>query len=188
MMTRRIRSTVGLAALVAMALAAPAANAATAAGPACPEQVFSQVFAPWGDSALYTLAPGGDFESGAAGWTLGGGAAVVPGSSPFAQGATSLALPASASALSPPICVAKNYPSWRFAVASGGGRLTAEVLYPKKTKDSAVINPASGWNLSPILKFATGQFNGGVEIRVRFTAAAGPVQVDDVYIDPRIRR
>jgi hypothetical protein len=163
------------AAALTLAVCAPAAQAAET----CPARAFSPVFAASGDNALYTLAPGGDFESGAAGWTLTGAARVDQGS---------LSIPAGASALSPPICVEKNYPSWRFAARSGGGKVAVEVLYPKQTKDSGAVAPSGGWSLSPVLKFSTGQFQGATNIQIRFTASAQRVQLDDVYIDPRFHR
>jgi hypothetical protein len=163
------------AAVVTLAVSAPAAQAADT----CQARTFAPVFAAWGDNALYTLAPGGDFASGAAGWTLTGSARVDAGA---------LSLPAGASALSPSICVEKNYPSWRFWVKSGGGKLAVEVLYPKRTKDSGTVVPSAGWGLSPVLRFSTGQFKGATQIQVRFTASGQRVQLDDVYIDPRFHR
>jgi hypothetical protein len=175
------------AAALTLAACAPAAQAAPA-GDTCPARPFSPVFAAWGDNALYALAPAGDFETGAAGWTFTGSAAVEAGSSGFAPGTRSLSIPAGASALSPMICVEKNYPSWRFAAKSGGGKLAVEVLYPKKTKDSGTVNPSGGWSLSPVLRFTTGQFKGATQIQVRFTATGQRVRLDDVYIDPRFHR
>ena len=46
-------------------------------------------FLQWLDPLPYTLLPGGDFESGAAGWKLSGGARVVDGNEPFYVTATS---------------------------------------------------------------------------------------------------
>jgi hypothetical protein len=173
------------AAFVTLAVCAPAAQAAESS---CSTRAFNPVFAAWGDNALYTLAPGGNFEPGAAGWTLTGAARVDAGGSGFAPGAYSLSIPAGASAMSPAICVEKNYPSWRFAVKSGGGKVAVEVLYPKRTKDSGTIHPSSGWGLSPVLRFTTGQFQGVTNIQIRFTAVGQRVQLDDVYIDPRFHR
>jgi hypothetical protein len=172
-------------------VAAPAAQAggvpATDAG--CGAQPFSPVFAAWGDLALYTPVPGGDFEPLAQAWTLSGGASEVQGSSPFGTGARSLSLPPDATALSPPICVEKNYPSWRFAAQSAGGMLAIEVLYPAGLKDSRVVMPAPAWMLSPVVTLATGLFGTGpADIRLRLTASRGTVRVDDVYVDPRLRR
>jgi hypothetical protein len=172
------------AAAVTLAVGAPAAQATET----CQARTFAPVLAAWGDNALYTLAPGGNFETGAAGWTLTGAARVEAGGSGFAPGTRSLSIPAGASALSPPICVEKNYPSWRFAVKSDGGKVAVEVLYPKKTKDSGTLVPSGGWSLSPVLRFTTGQFKGATEIQIRFTASGQRVQLDDVYIDPRFHR
>jgi hypothetical protein len=171
-----------------MAVTAPAAQAAKDPAATCAPRPFATVFGAWGDNALYTLAPGGDFESGAGGWTLTGGAAVVAGGSPFAAGASSLALPAGASALSPPICVEKDYPSWRFAARSGGGRVDVAVVYAKKAKSYGAVKPGAAWSLAPIQKLSTGQFVNGGFIQVRFTAVGGAAGVDDVYVDPRYRR
>jgi hypothetical protein len=177
-----------VAAALAIAVATPAAQAARTTGGACPTRAFTPAFSAWGDQALYTLAPGGDFESGAAGWTLAGSAVVVAGSSGFGQGASSLSLPVGAWALSPPFCVEKNYPSWRLAARSGGGKLAVDVVYPKTTKQTARLMPSAGWALSPVLKYSTGRFQGGAFIQVRFTASGKPVHIDDVYIDPRMWR
>jgi hypothetical protein len=170
---------------------APAANAAKIAGAeaACAPRAFTTVFAKWSDSALYTLAPGGSFESTATGWTLTGRAAVVAGSSPFATGKSSLSLPAGASALSGPICVEKGYPSWRFAARSTGGKLAVEVIYPRKAKESAAFTPRAAWGLTPVLRLSQGQFGyGAAYIRLRITASVATVGVDDVYVDPRYNR
>jgi len=168
-------------AFCALAVTAPAASAS------CEPRAFGTVFAAWGDDAQYTLSPGGDFETRAGGWTLGG-ASVVAGSSGFAAGGSSLLLPAGGSVLSPVICVDKSYPSWRFAARSAGGRLDLEVLYPKKTKDKGGFRPASAWQLSPVQRLSTGQFTGESSVQLRFTAVGGAVSVDDVYVDPRYKR
>jgi hypothetical protein len=191
-MDRASRSRLARLAIFACSLlaisVAPAQAAVVVSPLACPTQAFSPVFAAWGDFALYTPAPGGNFEA-SAGWTLAGGATVATGNSPFAKGTRSLSLPAGASALSPPICVQKNYPSWRFATRSSGGALGIEILYPAKTKDTRTLSPSALWALTPVLTFSTGQFDTGpTTIRIRFTAAGAAVRADDVYIDPRLRR
>src|SRR5919201_2786998 len=74
------RGTVGAwlvaVAALAIALAAPAGAAAEGVVGACPSSVYEQPFTPWLDFANYVLAPNGDVESGAARWSLDGGAAV----------------------------------------------------------------------------------------------------------------
>ena len=126
-----------LAAALGLALAALAPATAQAkndkhdaANPdACvPDHVLTSPFGAWGDLADYALAPGGDFESGAAGWTLTGGAAVEAGNQPFdigAPGASSLALPQGASALSDSMCVDETYTSFRLFARTSGRRRRA---------------------------------------------------------------
>src|SRR5919206_1006451 len=70
-------------AALAVAFAAPASAAADGLLAACPSSTYEQPFAPWLDFASYVLAPNGDVESGAAGWSLDGGAAVAVGNESF---------------------------------------------------------------------------------------------------------
>jgi hypothetical protein len=174
-----------------LALTVPAAQAATVANAeaTCAPRVFTTTFAQWADKALYTLTPGGNFESAASGWTLTGNAALVGGSSPFASGRSSLSLPAGTSALSPPICVEKGYPSWRLAARSTGGKLAIEVVYPNKTKENVTVTPGASWGLSRVLSLSQGQFGtGAAYVQFRLTASGAAVGVDDVYVDPFLRR
>jgi hypothetical protein len=191
------------AAMMALAVAAPAAPAATASavtGP-CAARSFSTIFSAFGDTALYTLVPGGDLEAGAAGWALSAGAKVAPGSSSIKLGARlgarSLELSAGATATTPAICVERGYPSFRFVARSlvaGRGSLRVEVIYgpDRKVKDTGTYAPSIGWAPSPVLKLQEGLFDvragSSGEVRFRFTASGGTVRVDDVYVDPRLRR
>src|SRR5919197_1269504 len=81
------RGTVGgwlvTVAALAIALAAPAGAATEGVVGVCPPSAYEQPFAPWLDFASYVLAPNGGLESGAAGWSLDGGAAVVAGNESF---------------------------------------------------------------------------------------------------------
>ncbi len=99
--TRSVMLGVGTLAAVVAAMAGAAAPAHAALGIACPYPT-SPVFLHWGDGHAYALAPGGDFETGAVGWTLSGGARVVRGNESFNVGGTgqthSLSLPAGSSA------------------------------------------------------------------------------------------
>src|SRR5690242_21704738 len=65
------------AALAALAIASPAASATLVDG--CPDTGASQPFQPWGDDAMYVLAPDGGLEQGGDAWSLADGAAVVAG-------------------------------------------------------------------------------------------------------------
>jgi hypothetical protein len=165
----------------------------------CADAVFAPVFKPWRDRRLYTLAPGGDFETLAEGWTLDG-ATLAADSSPFllgaALGVSSLELPAGASALSPPICVRRGMPSFRFVAKSVGTEQAAvkvEILYASgKVKGRGRLQPGAEWAPTKKLSLSQGQFKvkrrGATEIRLRFAVTAGTARVDDVYIDPRMWR
>jgi hypothetical protein len=176
-----------------------AAKKPAAAAP-CEERVFSRVFKPWNDRALYTLAPGGDFETLAEGWTLEGPAVIAADSSPFLLGATlgtgSLELPAGATAVSPPICVQRGFPTFRFlarSVSVEPSQLKVQVVYASgKTKTTGLVKPAAEWAPTRKLSLAQGRFRtrrrGTALVQLRFAALAGTVHVDDVYVDPRYNR
>ena len=70
------------------------------------------------------LAPDGGFEAGGQGWYLSGGAKVVAGNESFylndAGDSGSLSLPAGSSAVSPPVCMAIDTPSFRFVARNSG--------------------------------------------------------------------
>src|SRR3954471_19669904 len=70
------------AALFAALPGSASAGVLVASAPDCDNGANSQPFAQWGDDNSYFLAPGGNFESGAAGWSLGG-ARVVSDQEPW---------------------------------------------------------------------------------------------------------
>ncbi|MDX6680850.1 MAG: hypothetical protein QOG94_889 [Solirubrobacteraceae bacterium] len=203
-MKLRVGSTaaVAIAALTVCATSASAGVIVNAA-PSCDAQPLSKPFLPWLDSAQYTPLRGGDFETGAAGWALSGGAAVAPGNEPFqvaGPGTASLAVPAGGSATSPPICVGVEHPTLRFFARrdSGGllglGLLQVEVLFRTNLGilDSlpiGVVGPTDGWrptlpmtivaNLLPLLSHER------TAVAFRFTPLfGGDWSVDDIQVDP----
>jgi hypothetical protein len=186
----------------AFAAGAPAASAATPA--TCMTPKFSQIFLPWKDHALYTLSPGGNFESGAPGWSFGGGARPVPGNSTFFVGGagdrTSLSIPAGASAVSAPMCIDKTYPSFRFFARNLGSSksdLKVEVLWHESgaTRTTAAkLDKKAGLLWAPVksLQLPAGALgtNSLEPVTFRFTVAGtgGAWQIDDLYVDPYMRR
>jgi hypothetical protein len=173
---------------------------AVAPATSCPDRTFAAVFGAWHDRALYTLADGGDFETGAAGWTLAGPASLALDSPPFlvgaALGASSLELAAGASAISPPICVRRGFPSFRFvarSVSADQGVVRVQVLYAgSKPKFTGRIRPGAAWAPTRKLSLAQGRFrvrrDASTVIRLRFAAITGIVRLDDVFVDPRYNR
>jgi hypothetical protein len=193
--------TLALASLILGACFAGSAQAALISGGACNEAPLSHPFAHWGDSSSYELAPGGDFESAASGWTLSGGAKVVAGSEPYGAsgsvGAHSLVLPHGASAQSPFTCVNASYPTFRFFARNDGLLSTVLVQVVYKTLLGTVSLPLGVVALSgewqPTLPMLTGSVVAGVlsggtaHVALRFTAVTGTSDVDDVFVDPRMK-
>src|SRR3954470_1807152 len=107
-----------LAAAAVTLVAVPAADASCAAAPTV------KAFAAFGDSANYSLAPGGSFESGLAGWSLTGASVVTGNETAKVHGAgdsKSLAISATGKAVSPAFCVGIEHPTFRlFARRTSG--------------------------------------------------------------------
>jgi hypothetical protein len=174
------------------------ARPASIGGPlgSCPGQQLSQPFAPWLDPALYTLVGDGGFESGASGWTLNGGAAVVLGNEPWrvrdAGDSRSLLLPAGAQAVSPATCIGVLHPVARFFARSLGGvlKVDATVTIARISIPVPVGVVAAGSSFAPtppvplVANLTVPLAVGGATVKLTFTALGGAVQIDDLYIDP----
>lgn len=158
----------------------------------------SAVFAPWGDQHQYFLTPNGGFEAGSSGWLLSGGARVVPGNEPFyvhsAQDSSSLLLPDGASADLPLVCFGSNTPGIRFFATSPSGSATVHVriiahglLGVLSILDGGTYRVGSTWAPTAVFGTTFSQLNsallGAKSIEIVLTAS-GPVQLDDVYVDP----
>jgi hypothetical protein len=208
------RIVLGLAALAAAAAmtgsaAAPAANAASL-GVACPDP-SSQPFLPWGDAAHYDATPDSGFESGAARWTLTGGAKVVTGNEPFMVGGPgqthSLSLPAGSSATSPPMCIGLLSSKMRlFAQNTGaaGSNLRVQVIYnggvgallgglgsTLRISDQATFSGTKAWQPTDPYLMAGGLLpllTQSVQFRFTPLSTGGNWRIDDVYLDPLMHR
>ena len=190
------------------ALAAMAAVFALgpAAAQACSYSGAEQVFAPWGDSHNYVLAPDGGFEAGASGWSLSGGARAVAGNESHylndAADSRSLSLPDGSSAGSPPVCMSLDTPIFRMVARNTGdpsSRLRVEAVYKLlgllRTKDVSTVTAGAGWaptqQMSTVLSLSTivgTLIPSSIQIRIRPLDEKGEWQVDDLYIDPYARR
>jgi len=193
---RRARAVVVLGLVggtIAMALGASPASAGI--GLACPSST-STPFSGWQDYANYAFVPDGGFESGGTGWALSGGARAVSGNeSYYVHGKTdktSLSLPASASATSPPMCISLLSSKMRFlARGDSGSSIKVQILYRGLLSnvlgifDGGTISAGGSWKPSPQMGML-----GGVlpllttSVSFRFTAVGGSVGLDDVYLDP----
>jgi hypothetical protein len=157
------------------------------------------------DNDLYFVAPGGNFEDGAAGWQLEGGAAIASGSSafsPLGRGEHSLQLRAGSAATSPAFCVDERYPRFRVTVGQLGlrkAKVRVSVVYPgleKNVRRAADIDgdEKQRWRLSKRLdlKPTHGLKQGGWRlVALRFEVLkdeeGADARVDDVLVDPRMR-
>ena len=201
--TRRLLAAMVVAAGSLLAGVAPA-SAAVAAPSACVTPKFSQIFLPWKDTALYTLSPGGSFETGSPGWTLNRGARTVQGNESFYVGGAghrmSLSLLSGGAAVSAPMCIDRTYPSFRFFARNLGAAqsdLRVEVLWQESgvTRSSvAKLDKKAGLSWAPVksLRLPSGALSAGrlEPVTFRFTAVGtgGAWQIDDLYVDPYMRR
>jgi len=177
----------GVANAVAPSLAAAQAGSVDLG--ACNSATLSTPFIPWVDPASYELAPGGDFEGSS--WTLSDGAALSGGSETFAAtgtaGASSLSLPAGASAQSPATCVDAAYPTIRFFIA-GTGSVAVGVVYDGVYLPAGVAVASGGWQPTALMLTSAAVpaalAGGETQVSLRLTALTGSPRVDDVFIDP----
>ncbi len=166
----------------------------------CATQTMNQVFLPWADVANYTLAPGGDAESGNA-LTRTGGAAIVAGNEPWTVGSAndhkSIGLPAGSSVTTGALCVGLGHPTMRFFAKSQGtgplSSLRVDVLFEGalglQTATIGSVLPSAEWaptapylvvaNLLPLLP------PNATPVAFRLTPqGSGTWTVDDLYVDP----
>jgi hypothetical protein len=155
-------------------------------------QDTSRPFAPWGDSALYFLAPNGDFSDGTAGWQ--GGEAVAD-NSPLSGGGA-LRLADGDRATSPGVCVGLDTPTMRFLARNAGdpgGELDVDVRFETLlgltlTLPIGSVSSGGAWAPSPTLPITVnllGVLGGShTPVAFRFRADGGDWLIDDVYVDP----
>ena len=161
----------------------------------------SQVFAPWGDQAMYTLAPQGDF-SATDGWTLNKQATVAPSGDPFSGARQSLQFAKGAEAATPAMCVNLDNPTIRFFVRDLGGngksQLKVDVLYEDfsghvKHLTIAKLRAGSEWQPSVILPMymnmlARASSSGLTAVAFRFKAEGlqkdETLAISSLLVDP----
>lgn len=184
---------------IALAGLPATSSAALISGGACDNSSLSQPFANYGDSNEYKLVTGGNFEGSLSGWTLSGGARVINGGNPNGSSGHSLYLPAGASVTTPFTCVNAAYPSFRLFARNDSllSTIVPQVVYKLPLLGNVALPigaAALSPNWSPTLPLltasvVTGLLNGGTaEVALKFTALLGPSHVDDIYVDPLMRR
>jgi hypothetical protein len=153
-----------------------------------------------GDSSNYVLVPGGSFENGAPGWTLGRGASVVSGNEPWkvhGRGDShSLYIPAGSSVTTPPMCFATGDWHMRFFAASSSSRFSSlqvrvrvkSLLGILSILDGGKISTNSTWQPSPRLALLLTNLTGILAtdaVSFQFVPSdSASWRIDDVYLDP----
>jgi hypothetical protein len=200
--TRRVLGRTGaVTALAVMLAAAPAQAKLKGPGDAypCLAPSLSQPFLPWGDANWYTLAPGetlGNFDG--TGWTLSGGARVLPTTTQGGTPGTVLDLPSGASAVSPPMCVTPEDPKARAMVRDVAGtqgvRFAISYLGTTSWQSPQSAGHLSGgrdvWAPSHLVELRpkSAGLSGWLVVRFTFTAI-GPssdTQIYNYFVDPRM--
>ncbi len=176
------------------------------AGAACPSSPSSNVFAQFNDNASYVLVQGGNFESGASGWSLTNAAIVEDSGSPSGD-RHSLVIQPEGVAVSPAFCVSSEYPTFRFLThkISGGGVLNVSLRWTDAFGWShsilvSSLQPGTAWSISPVLKLATDlplwMPGSTLSVKLVFESAQGSFfeaqrggtwAIDGVYVDPHSR-
>ena len=186
MPTRR-SSVTRLAKAAVLATLALASVPAAASAAACPDVPSSPVFASFGDSNGYFLAPGGDFEANLA-WTgrdIDRGQVDKPWS---LAGTKALRLDRGETATSPAFCVSELHPHLRFMTSGdSGGLLKVEAIENGVVTALIVLNGGQGWRVTDFVPLATALGYLGAEghdVQLRMTALSGTWSADGVYVDP----
>jgi hypothetical protein len=171
------------------------------AGADCGYGDAAPVFALWGDSAMYTLAPQGDLAV-SDGWTLNKQATVSSGGDPFSNADQSLLFAKGAEAATPAMCVNLDNPTIRLFVRDVGGNekshLKVDVLYEDfgghvKHLTIAKLTAGAEWQPSVILPIymnmlALASPNGFTAVAFQFKAEGlqkdETLAISSLYVDP----
>jgi hypothetical protein len=202
----RIALAAGLTSL-GMAVSATAASAATVLSPmavaplsACSEPALTQPFSFVNDRNLYTLAPGGTFDSAAsAGWELTNGASIVATTQTDGTVGGVLDLPSKAQATSPILCITSDYPTARLHVRNLAGA-EGVFFYVSYWRNGAWTAPKNtgqfhgdgkgAWTLSNPMNVQPSGTAGWQQVRFTFVAGGNTsrFQADNFWVDPRMSR
>lgn len=173
----------------------------------CADPTLTQPFTSWSDSNYYALAPGqSDSNFTGTNWYLMGGANIT--STTLDDGTTGnvLDMPSGSLAISPPMCVAYNYPTARTMVRakSGTGGVDVYVAYFNGTSYQVTnggnasgnsTNNAGGngngnaWGLSGQINLNPSTTSGWQIARFAlYASGSGEYQLYNFYVDPYAKR
>ena len=204
---RRTAAAIFTAAIAAAAFASPA-NAAllTASADSCVDGPLTQPFQRFGDQHNYKLL--GSFEAENPAWQFSGGAKIVSGNETYKVGGSthsrSLSLPQGSAAISPFTCVGLSEPTLRLFAKRNSALLglvsTLSVQIQVKTSlGLSVWLPVlpgdlggSSWHptaqMPLIANILPLSYSDKTPVRFRFAPLLGSWQIDDVYVDPFMKR
>jgi hypothetical protein len=206
---RRTAAALFTATIAAAAFASPAnAGLLTASADSCDDGPITKPFQRFGDSADYKSLPGGSFETGAAGWQLSNGAKIVSGNESYkvagAGDSRSLSLPRGSAAVSPFTCVGLAEPTLRLFAKRNSALLglvsTLNVQIQVKTSLGLSLwlpvlpgdLGGSSWHptapMPLIANILPLSHSDKTPVRFRFSPMLGSWQIDDVYVDPVMKR
>ena len=184
----------------------PKTGPLTAASSSCAGQALSTPFVRFGDSADYTLLPGGTFELGAPGWVLENEARIVAANSSFAAtgpGRKALSVPKGSKVTTRALCITEFHPTLRFfAMAKGSSRarLLVEVLYEDlggsvNAMPIAYLKPSSTWQPTIVVRLhvnlraaVAASRTAAVAFRLTGEEDTATWLIDDMFVDPFLSR
>ncbi len=192
------------AALFSAAVLVGASSAAAEA--ACPSNPTSNAFAQFNDAASYVLVQDGNFESGAAAWSLTKAAVIEEAGTPIGD-RHALAIQPAGVAVSPAFCVSSEFPTFRFLIRriGGGGALNVSLRWTDALGWShktpvASLQTGTSWSPSPVLKLASvlplWMPGSTLTVKLGFESVEGSIfererggtwGIDGVYVDPHSR-
>jgi hypothetical protein len=166
----------------------------------CIDPVMTQAFSSFGDQNNYVMAPGespSNFTGD--GWTLLNGANITTAALDDGSTGSVLDLPGGSMAVSPPMCVASNYPTARTMVRNvhGPGGVHVFVTYAgssswSKAKDGGSCHgQGNGWSLSDNVKLSPANTPGWQIVRFALVPDGGTnndYQAYNFYVDPYAKR
>jgi hypothetical protein len=185
-----------LAGAALLLIGVPAAQASP-----CKNGPTTKAFAAFGDTAAYSLVPGGSFESGTTPWSLTGASVVAGNESWKVTGKTdakSLTINSTGRAVSGSVCVGSEHPTFRFfarRLNGSWGVLDVKLRWTDTGgTHETVVGSVSGadlaWHASQSFNLATvlGIWNDTQSVQTQFVfqpeAGGGAWAIDDVYVDP----
>jgi hypothetical protein len=204
---RRTAAAFFTATVAAAAFASPAnAGLLTASAESCDDGPLTQPFQRFGDQHNYKLL--GSFESGTTAWQLSGGAKIVTGNETYKVGgpthSRSLSLPRGSAAISPFTCVGLSEPTLRLFAKRNSALLglvsTLNVQIQVKTSLGLSLwlpvlpgdLGGSSWHptaqMPLIANILPLSHSDKTPVRFRFSPLLGSWQIDDVYVDPFMKR